>query len=39
MNSETKRYNGFTKSREREEVEKKGKEKIMGYSTAKRNDY
>ena len=39
MNSDTQRYGGFTESRKREEVEKKGREKGKGYGTAKRNDY
>ena len=39
MNSDTQRYNGFTESREREEVEKKGRNKRAGYNAAKRNDY
>ena len=39
MNSDTQRYDGFTESREREEAEKKGRKKRMGYSTAKRDDY
>ena len=39
MNSDTQRYDIFTESRKREEAEKKGREKRMGYSTAKRNEY
>ena len=39
MNSDTQRYDGFTESREREEAEKKGIKKRIGYSTSKRNEY
>ena len=39
MNSDTQRYDGFTESRKIEEFEKKGIDKRMDYSVAKRDDY
>ena len=39
MNNDTQRYDRFIENREREEVEKKGRKKRTGYSTAKRNGY